>query len=101
MVFSFAGRVFMSEELKLNINITRLSDHTETFAATLFVDGTGNEKWLELSFVTDPDGEACFFGTEIYPRHFATVAQMMMDADPEAAIRAFGKAMETVKTLSS
>jgi hypothetical protein len=94
----------MSEKLKLELNITRspLSNHTETTSAgTLFVDRTGDEKWLQLSFVTDPDGEACFFDTEIRPRHFATVAQMMMDADPEAAIRAFGKAMETVKTFSA
>jgi hypothetical protein len=36
------------------------------------------------------------FHTAIHPRHFAEVAQMMVEADPEAAIRAFGKAMENV-----
>ncbi|MEY9138537.1 hypothetical protein ABIE79_010065 [Bradyrhizobium diazoefficiens] len=94
----------MSEKLKLELNVTRspLNDHNETtFAATLFVDRIDNENGLHLSFVTDPDGEACYFDTDIYPRHFATVAQMMIDAAPEAAIRAFGKAMETAKTFST
>lgn len=88
----------MSEKLKLELNVTR---NETTFAATLFVDRIDNENGLHLSFVTDPDGEACYFDTDIHPRHFATVAQMMMDAAPEAAIRAFGKAMETAKTFST
>lgn len=85
----------MSEKLKLELNVTR---NETTFAATLFVDRIDNENGLHLCFVTDPD---VYFDTDIHPRHFATVAQMMMEAAPEAAIRAFGKAMETAKTFST
>src|SRR6516165_5590810 len=88
--------------LKLNMRRGPLRDHRwpveKLVEATLLVDGWGPpQRWLSLTFVTSPDGVASSrFHTAIHPRHFAEVAQMMVEADPEAAIRAFGKAMENV-----
>jgi hypothetical protein len=89
--------------LKLNMRRGPLRDHSwpaeKSAEATLLVDGWGPpRRWLSLTFVTSPDGvaDSRFHGT-IQPRHFTDVAQMMVEADLEAAIRAFGKAMENVR----
>jgi hypothetical protein len=57
-----------------------------------------DQRWLELRFATNADGKnvGCF-ETAIYPRHFAELARMMVEADPEAAIHAFGAAMQTAE----
>jgi len=70
-----------------------------TYPATLSVEESpAGQRWLDLRFGTDPAKKTGnFFNTAINPRDFAVVAQLMIEADPECAIRAFGKAMEGAK----
>jgi len=90
--------------LKLDVRRGPLSDHSyfaeREIPATLSVvkGSDDDERWLRLRFVTNPDGKArSEFRSAIYPMHFVDVAQMMMEANPEAAIRAFGRAMENAQ----
>jgi hypothetical protein len=51
---------------------------------------------LGLRFATNPNGRKVnLFGMSIPARHFAELARMMVEADPAAAIHAFGAAMQT------
>lgn len=92
-----------SPPLKLSVKREPVREHSfsavRIFEATLSTDHNGppyDNQWLRLSFVMELTGlKASRFDTAIYPRHFAQVAQMMVDADPVAAIRAFGAAMQT------
>ena len=55
-------------------------------------------RYLELRFATNLNGQrSSLFSTGISPQHFEEVARMMMEADPQAAIRAFGAAMQTAE----
>jgi hypothetical protein len=80
-----------------------LKDHAfsaeKSFDATLHVDHLDDDqRWLSLSFVTNPDGQnVSRFGLAIYPRDFGELARMMVDADPTAAMQAFGIAMQAVQ----
>jgi hypothetical protein len=86
--------------LKFNIRRSPLSDHSyfaeKTFEASLFVGHMKEDspRWLELRFAAGTDERTSIFEGAIGARDFSSVATMMMEADPEAAIRAFGKAME-------
>src|SRR5438128_2609606 len=88
--------------LKFNIHRRPRSDHNSQtdFQVSLFVghlDMADPQKWLQIRFATGGERNTSIFEGAIYPRDFASVAAMMVNADPEAAIRAFGKAMETAK----
>lgn len=75
----------------------------KSFDATLLVGRLGvsndDQRWLELGFSTKADGKknVSLFNTAIYPRHFVELARMMVEADTEAAIHAFGAAMQTAE----
>jgi hypothetical protein len=86
--------------LKLSVRRQPLSDHSyfaeRSFEATLSVrrlgDPPDDQTWLELGFVTNPNGKkVSLFQCGINPWHFAKVARMMVEADPTAAIHAFGE----------
>jgi len=89
--------------LKLSINQSPLSDHSyfaeKTLAGSLHVVSMPNDfRFLELRFATNPDGRrSTLFSTGISAKHFEEVARMMIEADPEAAIRAFGTAMQAAQ----
>ena len=91
--------------LKLSVRRAPLSDHSysaeQSFDATLSVGHMGvddDRRWLELRFATNPEGRnVSLFGLAIYPSDFAELARMMVEADPAAAIHAFGAAMQTAE----
>jgi hypothetical protein len=89
--------------LKLHIRRQPLSDHSyfaeKSYEATLFVGHLGicdeDQRWIELRFATNADGQrVSVFDLAIYPRNFAELAKLMIEADPVIAIRAFGAAMQ-------
>ncbi len=54
--------------------------------------------YLEIGFTTNPDGQRrSAFSAGISPEQFEELAQLMVEADPQAAIRAFGAAMRDVE----
>jgi hypothetical protein len=68
--------------------------------ATLSVEHLGvsndEQRWLDLTFAIKPDGKhGSVFGLSISPSDFAELARMMVEADPAAAIHAFGAAMQS------
>ncbi len=89
--------------LKLSITQSPLKEHSyfaeKTLAGSLqVVRVPGDFRFLALSFVTNPDGErSSQFSTGIDPKQFEELARMMMDADPQAAVRAFGTALQTAE----
>jgi hypothetical protein len=89
--------------LKLSINQSPVSDHSyfaeKTLSGSLFVDGISDDlRYLALRFATNPDGRrSSLFSTAILPKHFEEVARMMLEADPQAAIRAFGTVLQTAE----
>ena len=91
--------------LKLNIRRSPLSDHSydaeKTFEASLFVEHMGasdpDPKWLQLRFATGTEERTSIFEAAIKPRDFASVVEMMMEADPAATIHAIGKALQTAQ----
>ncbi len=88
--------------LKFNIRRSPFSDHSyfaeKDIQASLFVENWNeDQKWLQLRFSTGTNARTSIFEGALYPHNFAVLPEMMMEADPEAAIRAFGKAMTAVK----
>ena len=88
--------------LKLPVRRQPLSEHSDpaekSYEATLIVDHIEDQQWLNLSFATNPDGQnVSLFNLAVHPRHFAEVTRMMVEADPAAAIHAFGAAMQTAE----
>jgi hypothetical protein len=92
--------------LKLHVRRQPLRDHSyfaeKSFEATLFVGSLGvgdeDQRWIELRFATNADGQrVSIFDLAIYPRDFAELAKLMVEADPAAAIHAFGVAMQTAE----
>jgi hypothetical protein len=54
--------------------------------------------YLEIGFSTNPDGRRrSTFNAPIGPDQFEELARLMVEADPQAAIRAFGAAMKDVE----
>jgi hypothetical protein len=54
--------------------------------------------YLEIGFSTNPDGRRrSTFSAGIGPNKFEELARLMVEADPQAAIRAFGAAMQDVE----
>jgi hypothetical protein len=52
---------------------------------------------IEIGFCSNPDGERrSTFEAYIVPDDFAELAKLMLKADPQAAIRAFGAALQDV-----
>ena len=50
---------------------------------------------LEIGFSTNPNGQRrSTFSAPIGPKRFEELARLMVEADPQAAIRAFGAAMK-------
>ena len=57
--------------------------------------------YLVILFGTNPDGQrGNTYDVRVFPREFAEVARAMMEADPTAAIKAFGAAMQDVPEIS-
>lgn len=90
--------------MKLSVRRQPLSDHSyfaeKTYEATVFVDRLmdDSQRWLSLNFATNPDGErVSVFDIAISPMHFVELARMMVEADPGAAINAFGAALQTAE----
>jgi hypothetical protein len=86
--------------LKLTVRRQPLSEHSyfaeKTFEATLRVEHVNDHRWIDLSFATNTDGQKIsLFDLAISPKHFADVARMMAEAEPAAAIQAFGAAMQS------
>ena len=55
---------------------------------------------LEIGFGTNPDGRRhTIFHARIGPEHFKELALLMMEANPRAAIKAFGVAMQSVPRI--
>jgi hypothetical protein len=53
--------------------------------------------WLTIAFSTNPNGERrSVFSAVIHPRDFEALAMEMVKANPQAAVKAFGAAMQTV-----
>jgi hypothetical protein len=94
---------FKEHILKLKVTRSPEKDHSihaeEQFPASLTTWGDDSQGWLYLSFSTGSDKKASFFEITVPPRHFAALAQMMVDADPQAALQAFGKAMANVQVV--
>jgi hypothetical protein len=72
----------------------------KSFEATLSVEHLGvsndEQRWLDLTFAIKPDGKhGSLFDLAIAPKDFADLARMMVEADPAAAIHAFGVAMQS------
>lgn len=88
--------------LKLSIKQSPLSDHSyfaerELVGALQSVQ-TGTFRFLELRFATNPNGQrSSLFSSGIGPADFEELARMMMQADPQAAVRAFGAALQTAE----
>jgi hypothetical protein len=88
--------------LKLRVRRQPLSDHSykaeASFDASLSVEHAGfcdnDQRWLELRFATNA---VSLFDSAIYPNDFAELARMMVEVDPEAAIHAFGAALQTAE----
>jgi hypothetical protein len=54
--------------------------------------------YLQISFSTNPDGQKrSTFSAPIGPKQFEELARLMVEADPQAAIRAFGSAMKDIE----
>ena len=54
--------------------------------------------YLEIGFSTNPSGQRrSTFTAGIGPNQFEEMARLMIEADPQAAIRAFGAAMKDVE----
>jgi hypothetical protein len=87
--------------LKLSVRREPLSDHSyfaeKSYEASLTVVRMDDDNGcLGLRFATNPNGRKVnLFGMSIPARHFAELARMMVEADPAAAIHAFGAAMQT------
>jgi hypothetical protein len=87
----------------LKLSVTRMPqcDHSdsqeESFEATLSVVRMDDyDGCLGLRVATNPNGrKVSLFRMSISARHFAELARMMVEADPAAAIHAFGAAMQT------
>jgi hypothetical protein len=74
------------------------------FKGRLYVMSWTQEQWgLEIAFSTNPMGDDpkghdhSRFRAAIGPRQFEKLARIMREADPQAAIRAFGAAMRDVE----
>jgi hypothetical protein len=91
--------------LKLSINRSPFGEHSyfaeKTIAGSLLVSRVGRPsdfRYLEIRFVTNPDGQrSSLFSSAIVPEQFEEVARMMMEADPQAAVRAFGAVLQTAE----
>jgi hypothetical protein len=97
----------------LHLPVTRMPfcDHryfAKTFEATLSVEQAGtpadhqhHHRWLELGFSTNPNGQkVSLFRIPIFPRHFAQIVRMMVEAHPTAAVQAFGAALRAAEAES-
>lgn len=104
---------FTKEITMLHLPVTRMPfcDHSyfaKTFEATLSVEQAGtpcnhqhHHRWLELGFSSNPNGQkVSLFRIPIFPRHFAQIARMMVEAHPTAAIQAFGAALQAAEAES-
>src|SRR5438552_17426935 len=77
---------FFRAEIAMKLSVRRqpLKDHAfsaeKSFDATLDVDHLDDDqRWLSLSFVTNPDGQnVSRFGLAIYPSDVGEVARMMV-----------------------
>jgi hypothetical protein len=52
--------------------------------------------FIGIQFTTKPDGRSQF-SAGIGPAKFEELARMMIEADPQAAVRAFGAAMKDIE----
>ena len=75
----------------------------ETFNALLRVQKIADQfECLRFSFVTNPGGQKqTNFDSYINPRNFTQLAAMMVEADPEFAVKAFGQALQLVSVAKS
>jgi hypothetical protein len=86
---------------RLPINRSPSSEHCllaeKTLTGSLHVVKTPTDfRFIELSFETNPHGQrSSQFSAAISPSQFEDVARMMMEADAQAAIRAFGVVMQS------
>ena len=94
----------------LHLPVTRMpfcdqSYFAKTFEATLSVEQIGrpddhqhHHGWLALGFSANPNGhKVSLFRIPIFPRHFAQIVRMMVEADRTAAIQAFGAALQAAE----
>lgn len=75
------------------------SDHQlsqrSSFDASMAVDhNDGYQRWLELRFAVPEARGHSRFHVPFYPTDFAALARIMIEADPAAAVHAFGGAMQ-------
>ena len=55
---------------------------------------TQDYRCLRIGFETNPGGQGSLFNAYIASRDFGDLAKEMLSADPQAAIRAFGAALQ-------
>ncbi|MGY0574308.1 hypothetical protein ACTGJ9_027220 [Bradyrhizobium sp. RDM12] len=86
--------------LKMSVLRRPLSDHPyssrKSFEGALSVDHNGppndEQRWLRFGFCDEPNGH--LYAAAIYLRDFEKLARLMVEADPVAAIHAFGAALQ-------
>src|SRR5437762_8362370 len=86
----------------MQLDFTRTPESSDSyFAEKTFRGGLQAVRWdgdywgIQINFSTNPTGRNhSNFRAVINPKQFEELARIMMEADPRAAIRAFGAAMQ-------
>jgi hypothetical protein len=84
------------------LKFTRSPYKDHSYSAEVSMDGQlytrPGDGYIGIHFSTDPDRHnRSYFSAGINPHKFEELARLMVEADPQAAVRAFGAAIQDVE----